>query len=66
MMADILLLIGVLLVIVGVWKRSERWGFAAITGGAALIISVLLLTWSDQSDSFVRGFWEGYRQTRGG
>ena len=66
MMADILSVLGLLLLVVGVWKRSERWGQCAITCGAVLVIAVLLLTWSDVSGSFLRGYWEGYDWARGG
>lgn len=60
MIADIAFLIGLALVVVGLIKRSSRWGLPAAAGGAVLALVVLAVAWPDMLDSFSRGFAAGY------
>lgn len=59
MIADILFLVGLALVVLGLVKRSERWGLPAAAVGALLAIVVLVVAGPEMLDSFARGFEAG-------
>ena len=63
MIADALLIIGLLMVIAGAVKRRERWGLAMLSAGIGIIVATALTAWTDVSDSFLSGVRDGFRGT---
>ena len=63
MIADALLIIGLLMVIAGAVKRRERWGLAMLSAGIGIIVATALNAWTDVSYSFLSGVRDGFRGT---
>jgi uncharacterized membrane protein YqjE len=55
MMANVLLLIGLVLMVVGATQRRTRWGAHALSAGVVLVVAVLLLMWADRSEFILGG-----------
>ena len=61
MIADVLLVLAVLMIIFGIVKKRERWGLAVMSAGIGMLVAVMLMAWTDFSDSFLSGVREGFR-----
>lgn len=61
MIADALLVIGLVMIVTGVVKRQARWGLAVLSAGAGIFLAVVLMAWTDIGDSFIRGVRDGFR-----
>ena len=64
-MWTIALFIGIILLVVGGWKRKTDWGKPVAVLGVVTIGVSLFVAGPDMLDSIVRGFNEGYNDARG-
>ena len=58
-MQDFLLIGGLILLVLGIRKRSETWGRISIAAGLAMLVALGVLYWPEAVESFQEGYREG-------